>query len=194
MYVKKMCGYVVSTDISCTLTKGLLDSYSPPTQYSRNYKNWIAVLDLKNCLKCRSHHGQIYRIDEMPDIELPLHLNCRCDIKLMKAVVAGYGTKDGQNGADYWMKYFNDLPMYYITKDELVTLGWKWGKPPAKFAPGKWLQWEFIETTIIICPKFRDESGMKPTSIITAEDEMDIAFYGQMTVCCLSPIIIMGHF
>ena len=99
----------------------------------------------------------------MPDIELPLHPNCRCDIKLMKAVVAGYGTKDGQNGADYWMKYFNDLPMYYITKDELVTLGWKWGKPPAKFAPGKWLQWEFIETTIIICPKFRDESGMKLT-------------------------------
>ena len=137
MYVKKMCGYVVSTDISCTLTKGLLDSYSPPTQYSRNYKNWIAVLDLKNCLKCRSHHGQIYRIDEMPDIELPLHLNCRCDIKLMKAVVAGYGTKDGQNGADYWMKYFNDLPMYYITEDELVTIGWKWGKPPVKFAPGK---------------------------------------------------------
>ena len=55
----------------------------------------------------------------------------------MKAVVAGYGTKDGQNGADYWMKYFNDLPMYYITEDELVTLGWKWGKPPVKFAPGK---------------------------------------------------------
>ena len=47
MYVKKMCGYVVSANILCVLTKGLLDFYSPPTQESRNYKNWVAVLDLK---------------------------------------------------------------------------------------------------------------------------------------------------
>ena len=47
MYVKKMYGYVVSTDMFRALTKGLLDSCSPPTQESRNYKNWIAVLDLK---------------------------------------------------------------------------------------------------------------------------------------------------
>ena len=82
-----MYGYVVSTDMFHILTKGRLDSYSPPTQESRNYKKMTII----------------YR-------------------------------------------------------------------------------------------KFRDESGMKPTSIITVEDEMDIAFYGQMTVCCLSPIIIMGHF
>lgn len=139
MYVKKMCGYVVSADMPCALTKGLLDSYSPPTQESRNYKNWIAVLDLKTCLKCRSRHGQIYQMDEMPDIEPPLHPNCRCEIRPMKAVVAGYGTKDEQNGADYWMKYFADLPEYYITELELVALGWKWGKSPAKFASGKML-------------------------------------------------------
>lgn len=60
MYVKKMYGYVVSTDMLCALTKGLLDSYSPPTQESRNYKNWIAVLDLKTCMECRSRHSQIY--------------------------------------------------------------------------------------------------------------------------------------
>ena len=135
--MKKMCGYVVSVDMPCDLTKGLLDSYSPPTQESRNYKNWIAVLDLKTCLECRSRHGQIYWMVEMPDIELPLHPNCRCEIRPMKAVVAGYGTKDGQNGADYWMKYFAELPEYYITERELVVLGWKWGKSPAKFASGK---------------------------------------------------------
>lgn len=139
MYVKKMCGYVVSANMLCILTKGRLDSYSPPTQKSRNYKNWIAVLDLKTCLECRSRHGQIYQMDEIPDVEPPLHPNCRCDIKPMKAVEAGYGTKDGQNGADYWMKYFADLPEYYITEEELVALGWKWGKSPAKFAPGKML-------------------------------------------------------
>ena len=53
----------------------------------------------------------------------------------MEAVKAGHGTKDGQNGADYWMKYYAVLPEYYIPEDELVALGWRWGKSPAKFAP-----------------------------------------------------------
>lgn len=134
-----MCGHIVSADMPCTLAKGLLDFYSPPTQESQNYKNWIAVLDLKTCLDCRARHGQIYQMDEVPDIEPPLHLKCRCSIKPMKAVEAGLGTKDGRNGADYWMKYFADLPEYYITEDELVALDWEWGKSPAKFASGKML-------------------------------------------------------
>lgn len=73
MYVKKMCGYVISVDMPYALTKGLLDSYFPPTQESRNYKNWIAILDLKTCLECRDRHGQIYQMDEFPDKEPPLH-------------------------------------------------------------------------------------------------------------------------
>ena len=137
MIVKKRYGYAVSTDMFHILAKGRLDSYSPPTQESRNYKNWIAALDLKTCLECRSRHGQIYPMDETPDIEPPIHPNCRCDIEPMKAVEAGYATKDGQYGADYWIKYVASLPKYYITEDELVALGWKWGKSPAKFAPGK---------------------------------------------------------
>lgn len=60
MYVKQMCGYAILQDMFCILTKGLLDFYSPPTQESRNYKNWVATLDLKTCPKCRSRHGQIY--------------------------------------------------------------------------------------------------------------------------------------
>ena len=137
MYVKKTCGYVVSANMFCVLTKGLLDSYSPPIQESRSYKSWIAALDLKTCLECRFRHGQIYRMDETLDIEPPLHPNCRCDIRPIEAVIAGQGTKDGQNGADYWMKYFADLPEYYITRDELLSLGWKKGKSPAKFASEK---------------------------------------------------------
>ncbi len=132
-----MCGYAISQDMFCILTKGLLDFYSPPTQESRNYKNWVATLDLKTCPKCRSRHGQIYQMDETPDTEPPFHPNCRCKIKSMEAVIAGEGTKDGQNGADYWMKYIADLPDYYITRDELLSLGWEKGKSPAKFAPGK---------------------------------------------------------
>ena len=118
------------------LDKGPVGFLLPPTQESRNDKNWIAVLDLKTCLECRAH-GQIYLMDETPDIEPPLHPNCRCDIKPMKEVEAGYGTKDGQNGSNYWMKYVASLPKYYITRNELKRLGWRRGKSPAKFAPGK---------------------------------------------------------
>lgn len=75
MVVKRVCGYVVSTNIPDALTKGLLDFYSPPTRESSRYKNWIAILDLKTCLECRSHHGQIYQMDEMPDIEPPFIQN-----------------------------------------------------------------------------------------------------------------------
>ena len=109
-----MCGYVVSANMLCVLTKGLLDFYSPPTQESRNYKNWVAVLDLKTCLQCRSRHGQIYQMDEIPNIEPPLHPSCRCKIKPMEAAEAGYGTKDGENGADFWIKYVASLPEYYM--------------------------------------------------------------------------------
>lgn len=77
----------------CVLTKGQLDFYSPPTQESRNYKNWIAVLDLKTCLECRSRRGQIYQMDEMTGIEPPLCPNCRCDIRPMEAVIVEQRTK-----------------------------------------------------------------------------------------------------
>ena len=38
-----MHGYIASADISYVLTKGLFDSYSPPTQISQTFKNWIAA-------------------------------------------------------------------------------------------------------------------------------------------------------
>ena len=69
MYVKKMRGYVVLVDMLSPLTKGFLDYYAPPTQESRSYRNWIATLDPKTCLKCRARHGQIYQMDESPDEE-----------------------------------------------------------------------------------------------------------------------------
>lgn len=135
MYVKTVYGYTLSEPVS----KGLLDTYDPPTAESRHFLNWIAMLDLSTCQDCRSRHGQIYPRNEPPEKKPPLHLNCRCEIKPMEAVKAGEGTKDGENGADWWIKYHGALPDYYITEEELAALGWRRGKPPAKFAPGKML-------------------------------------------------------
>ncbi len=117
--------------------KGLLDTFEPVTTQSKNFKNWKAILDLKTCIECRSRHGQIYRIDDVVVPEPPLHNNCRCDIIPMESIEAGNATKNEENGADYWLKHFGGLPDYYISSSDLEKLGWRYGKRPSKFAPGK---------------------------------------------------------
>lgn len=57
----------------------------------------------------------------------------------MEAIVSGNTTKDGKNGADWWLEYLGILPDYYITEEELFKLGWDYGKKPSKYAPGKML-------------------------------------------------------
>jgi hypothetical protein len=55
----------------------------------------------------------------------------------MDAITPGGATKDGENGADYWLVHDDELPDYYISKSELEKLGWKRGRSPKKWAPGK---------------------------------------------------------
>ena len=94
-------------------------------------------MDPKLCLDCLNHHGKVYAMDEIPDIEPPLHENCRCAILPMDAIIPGGATKDGESRADYWLINFGKLPDYYISKEELYALGWKSGKSVASKAPGK---------------------------------------------------------
>lgn len=117
--------------------KGLLDTFESITTQSKNFKNWKAILDLKTYIECRSRHGQIYQLDEVVDPAPPLHNNCRCDIIPMQSIVAGNATKNNNDGADYWLKYFGKLPEYYVTKEELIRFGWNEGKKPSKYAPSK---------------------------------------------------------
>ena len=132
--IKKSIVYFTSPTI---IEKGLLDTYEPSTVESVNYKNWRAILDLRSCLKCRSLHGKIYKINDIVFDEPPLHAHCRCKIKPMESIYAGEATKDGDAGADFWLKYFGKLPDYYVTESEAHANGWKRGKSPAKFIPGK---------------------------------------------------------
>ena len=53
------------------------------------------------------------------------HPNCRCYLAPLTVIEAGYATKDGTNGADYWLYYKHKLPEYYITKKQAIILGWK---------------------------------------------------------------------
>ena len=137
MYIKKTCGYVIPESGNSLSKKGLLDIYVPETHKSVLWKYWRAILDPKLCLECLNHHGKVYAMDEIPDIEPPLHENCRCAILPMDAITPGGATKDGENGADYWLVHDDELPDYYISKSELEKLGWKRGRSPKKWAPGK---------------------------------------------------------
>lgn len=119
------------------MEKGLFDTFHPVTLPSRNYKNWRAILDLRTCIECRSRHGTIYMIDEIVNPEPPLHPNCRCDIIALESIEAGNATKDGEDGADYWLEFYGQLPNYYITKNEAKSLGWRQGKSLSNIASGK---------------------------------------------------------
>lgn len=78
----------------CERRKDLFEFFHPPTHKSLNYKNWIAQLDLKTCLVCRGNHGKIYERDEFPNEGPPLHNKCRCEIKRVKASIAGTATQE----------------------------------------------------------------------------------------------------
>ena len=92
---------------------------------SKNWKMWYAILDVKTCRDCRKKHGSIYQMNETPNPKPPLHFSCRCDIVKMRAILAGNATKNGVNGADWYLKYYGRLPSYYIDSKSAKKSGWK---------------------------------------------------------------------
>ena len=119
------------------ITKGRLDIFIPSTIPSSNWKHWKAVLDLKTCEDCRSNHGKIYAMNDIPNPMPPLHYFCRCAVEAMRAVKAGMCSYEGENGADWWLWNKGALPDYYIYINDLIALGWQHSKSPVKYAPGK---------------------------------------------------------
>ncbi len=104
---------------------------------STKWKHWISQIDLKTCESCRKMHGKIYSVGATALPSPPLHLFCRCAIKLMKAMTAGTCSQLGKDGADWRISTEGELPENYITKEELTILGWKRGKSPDQYAPGR---------------------------------------------------------
>lgn len=113
------------------------NNWNPMFGESINYKNWIAILDLKTCSKCRTMHGRIWPISEAVEEQPPVHPNCRCQILIMKTVQSGTATINGVGGADWKLKYESKLPDYYATYEEAINAGWKKGKWPSNFIPEK---------------------------------------------------------
>ena len=134
---------------------------------SRNWKHWVAQLDLKTCVECCTMHGKIYSMNESVSPMPPLHWNCRCEIKPMNTINSGECSKAGHNGADWWFMHRGSLPEYYIYIDDLRALGWKKAKAPAKYAPGKMVFGGF----------YRNDDGHLPDAPNRIWYEADLNYY-----------------
>lgn len=84
-----------------------------------------SIKDERRCKPCEEEHGKIIPVREQSNYHIELHQNCRCYFAPMTVIEVGYATKDGINGADYWLYYKHKLPEYYITKEQAEELGWK---------------------------------------------------------------------
>ncbi|MBQ7348214.1 MAG: phage head morphogenesis protein [Clostridia bacterium] len=84
-----------------------------------------SIKDERRCKPCEEEHGKIISVREQSNYRVESHPNCRCYLAPLTVIEAGYATKDGVNGADYWLYYSHKLPEYYITKEQAKILGWK---------------------------------------------------------------------
>lgn len=160
MYIKKVTGY-----ISPYIIKGRLDTFEPVVCESNTWKRWVTHIGPHTCKYCYSQNGVILPIDE--DTEIPVHPNCHCELSSHMAIVAGTATKDGENGADYWLKYYGRLPDYYVSRTEYINAGWRRGKPPIKWFPGKMMYGEIL---------YNKESKL-PNALGRIWHEADINYY-----------------
>lgn len=131
--MKQIVGQIIpqSTTIQKSVIDDIInavDGFEPGiTMSSANWKHWVAQLDLYNCKHCKKMYGQVYSVDTMLLEGVdgpPVHDHCRCAIEKLIAVAAGYATRNGFEGADYWLKKYNILPDKYIGKQEAKDLGW----------------------------------------------------------------------
>ena len=133
---------------------------------SKHWKNWMTVEDEKRCWEYEKNHGKIYAITEKPNPRPPIHPWCRCRIEAMKALSAGMATNMGVNGADWYLKYYNKLPEYYITVGRAKDMGWNRKKGNlAEIAPG-----------CMITREYYNKGGILPNKSGRTWQEADINY------------------
>lgn len=94
-------------------------------KYSVNWIMWRAFIKHTTCLECATRNGRIFSYDDLIRIGEPqLHPNCGCRLERIETIQAGMATALGANGADWWIKYLNKLPDYYIDRNAAMQAGW----------------------------------------------------------------------
>ena len=106
---------------------------------SARYKMWKTTIDSRTCIPCKSKHGSVYHIDDFVS-DIPLHPNCRCVIERLQALFAGTATELSDDGADWWLLNYRQLPDYYVSKADAKSAGWVvWKGNLSKVCQGKML-------------------------------------------------------
>ncbi len=88
------------------------------------WEDWKSLDDPSRCIDCKNLTGQIQPIGSQWVNYPPLHYNCRCSIQPMLTLAVGTVTDRGTDGADWYLKFVNTLPDYYISKLTAILNGW----------------------------------------------------------------------
>ena len=139
-------------------------------KWSKNWVVWKTNVGTRTCINCLLRNQKIFPLDELvAKNEPPIHPNCKCERKLMQAIIAGNATFLGTNGADWSLKYLQELPEYYITREEAREAGWIEKKGNlADVAPG----------TTLFGGIFRNKKGILPQKEGRIWYEADINYIG----------------
>ena len=152
MFIKNFYGQILDCE---KIEKGRGDFFKPDLVERDNFYYWVAQKDGRTCFDCDDLNGKIFSKYENPELMRLLHPRCRCIKFALDGVKAGNATNNGRNGADWWLKYCGKLPDYYITKEELERLGWKYCERPSKFVSDKMLTMGVYENRGGILPEKR---------------------------------------
>lgn len=95
---------------------------------SLNWCNRMSRLSPTTCGYCAKSHGKIFPVQVLENKSKKAvneHPNCRCEYVRMRTKKLGTVTNIGYNGADVFLYYMNQLPSYYIRKEEAESFGWE---------------------------------------------------------------------
>ena len=143
------------------------ENFSPEVSKSRNYKHWISIPDEKRCVVCKDSHGKVYYAEEIPKPIPLVHPFCRCKIVTMDSIKAGTATKNGLDGVDWWIKYDNKLPNYYVDYNDALKKGW---------IPNQGNLAEVMPNTMICGGIYRNKNGHLPSVTGRVWYEADINY------------------
>ena len=94
---------------------------------SKTWANWMSQLALNTCVDCADNRGKIFDISILNGLDgrpVGKHLFGQCIYVPMRTKKIGTATNQGENGADFYLYYYNRLPDYYINKKEARKAGW----------------------------------------------------------------------
>jgi GH24 family phage-related lysozyme (muramidase) len=75
-------------------------TFNPVEAGKGQWNEWVCESDERVCDLCEANRGTVRSLSHKWEKEPPLHINCRCEIRPINAIITGSATIDGKNGVD----------------------------------------------------------------------------------------------